>query len=74
MDTQKFDSYKIISNKARCKKCGDIIESVSRHDFVICSCGLGDGGIAVDGGKSYLRRCGDLNNYEELSETVELKT
>ena len=24
---------KIITNKIRCKKCGDIIESTHRHDF-----------------------------------------
>lgn len=24
---------KIIENKIRCRKCGDVIESVSTHDF-----------------------------------------
>ncbi len=36
----------------KCNECGDVIESVHRHDFVRCSCGA----VAVDGGKSYLRR------------------
>lgn len=54
----------IISNKARCKKCNDIIESRHRHDFVTCSCGA----LSVDGGKDYLKRCGKMEDCEELSE------
>lgn len=57
----------IISNKVRCKKCGDIIESKHTHDFVRCSCGA----CAVDGGHDYLKRCGDYKNCEDLSEIVE---
>jgi hypothetical protein len=51
-------------NMARCRKCGDLIESKHRHDFVRCKCGA----IAVDGGRDYLRRVGDYANFEELSE------
>ena len=29
---------KILVNKIRCKKCGDIIESKSVHDFIFCKC------------------------------------
>ena len=57
----------IIANKAKCKKCGDIIESVSVHDFVTCSCGA----ISVDGGKSYLRRSGELDNLIDLSVSID---
>ena len=53
----------ITRNAARCKKCGDVIESKHRHDFVWCKCHT----IAVDGGKSYLRRCGEIEHFEELS-------
>ena len=42
----------IISNKIKCKKCGDIIESKSTNDYKRCSCGA----VAVDGGKDYLKR------------------
>lgn len=42
----------IIKNAVQCKKCGDIIESLHRHDFKRCSCGT----CAVDDGHSYLRR------------------
>ena len=55
---------KIIVNKIKCKKCGDVIESTYRHDFKFCKCGA----VAVDGGKDYLRRLGYEEDYEELSE------
>lgn len=58
----------IIRNKAQCKACGDIIESVHRHDFKFCKCGA----IAVDGGKEYLRRVfNEHDNLIELSEEKE---
>lgn len=60
---------KIISNKARCRKCGEVIESYSVHDFVQCRCKA----IFVDGGKEYLRRGGELEDIEELSEYIEEK-
>ena len=63
------EKTKIISNKIRCKHCGDVIESKHRHDFVRCKCGK----VAVDGGKSYLRRASQTepeNDYEELSEYI----
>lgn len=58
---------KIVVNKVRCRKCGDIIESKSVHDFVTCKCGT----VSVDGGHDYIKRCvpnaeGDF--FEELSE------
>lgn len=53
----------IISNKIKCKKCRDIIESKSTNDYKKCSCGA----VAVDGGKDYLKRIGNENDYEELS-------
>ena len=56
----------IIRNRIRCKKCGDIIESFSVHDFKFCSCES----CAVDGGHDYLRRCGWREDWEELSEIV----
>lgn len=55
---------KIVSNKAKCKKCNSIVESESRHDLNYCQCGS----IYVDGGLDYLRRGGDLENIEDLSE------
>jgi hypothetical protein len=51
-----------IRNRARCLKCGDIIESKHRHDFVSCSCGT----IFVDGGNEYWRYGGDLNSFERI--------
>ena len=53
----------IISNKIKCKKCGDIIESKSTNDYKKCSCGA----VAVDGGAEYLKRIGNENDYIKLS-------
>lgn len=61
---------KLIKNRAKCLKCGEIIESTHRHDFVTCSCG----NLSVDGGLDYIRRgyrdgedsFEDLNEYETL--------
>ena len=58
---------KIIRNAIRCKKCGEVIESKCVHDFKFCSCGA----CAVDGGHEYLRRCGELEDWEELAEIEE---
>ena len=55
---------RIIRNAIRCRKCGDIIESETVHDFRVCSCGA----CAADGGHYSLRRCGNLGDWEELSE------
>ena len=54
---------KIIRNKIRRKKYGDIIESVSAHDYETCSCGA----RSVDGGHYYLKRsAASPDDYEEL--------
>lgn len=58
---------KIIHNRIKCLKCGEVIESVTVHDFKRCSCGA----CAVDGGREYLRRLGEKENWEELSEIEE---
>ena len=60
--------YKIKTNKIKCNKCGDIIESYNVHDFKFCSCGS----VAVDGGREYLRRVGNYEDIIDLSEYEEL--
>ena len=59
---------KIRTNRIKCKKCGDIIESYHVHDFKWCSCKS----VAVDGGREYLRRLGSPEDYEELSHHIQL--
>jgi len=54
-----------MGQRIRCKKCGDIIMSRHRHDFVRCRCGS----IAVDGGNDYTRVCGKTENYELVETT-----
>ena len=58
-----MEKKKIISNKIKCKKCGDIIESKSINDYKRCSCWA----VAIDGDTEYLKRIGNENNYIELS-------
>ncbi len=55
---------KIIRNMARCRLCGDVIESKTVHEHPRCSCGA----ITVDGGHEYLARTGNWDNIEDLSE------
>ncbi len=60
--------YKVIRNAAKCRKCGDVIESKSVHDFKWCSCHS----IFVDGGMEYIRRGGELEDIIDLCEEEEL--
>ena len=66
---EEIDMPRIIRNAIRCKKCGDVIESKTVHDFKFCSCGS----CAVDGGHDYLRRCGNLGDWEEMSEAEKVE-
>lgn len=59
---------RIRTNRIKCKKCGDIIESYHVHDFKWCSCKT----VAVDGGREYLGRLGNTGDYEELSLHIQL--
>lgn len=43
---------KTYTNAAKCLKCGDVIFSKHRHDYVSCSCG----NVSVDGGFDYSKR------------------
>jgi hypothetical protein len=58
-------------SKARCARCGDIIESKSVHDFQQCKCES----IFIDGGDEYLR-CGfskpsDIEIWNEKTKKFE---
>ena len=50
-------------NRAKCKLCGDVIESKHRHDFVTCKCKA----IFVDGGSDYWRGGGKPEAFERLA-------
>lgn len=60
---------KIIRNVIKCKKCGEVIESKTVHDFRFCTCRL----CAVDGGRDYFRRVGAREDWEDMSETEEIE-
>lgn len=62
---------KLIRNRCKCTKCGDIIESKYRHDFVRCKCER----IFTDGWLAYVRRgyqekgdIEDMSEYEEVGD------
>lgn len=58
---------KIITNKVKCRKCGDVIESVFTHDLKRCKCGA----VEIDGGKEYLRRSAkSIDDFIELSTVI----
>lgn len=61
-----YDTTVVIRSRAQCVKCGNIIESRHRHDFVSCSCGT----IFLDGGLDYIR-CGfkDRTDIVMMTET-----
>lgn len=50
-------------------KCGDVIQSMHRHDFKWCKCGE----LAVDGGADYLKMCGDFENVVVIEDDEETK-
>jgi len=41
-----------MKNRVKCTQCGEVLESMHRHDFVSCEC---ENGTFVDGGKDYRR-------------------
>lgn len=59
---------KILVNKIKCKKCGDVIESTYTHDYKQCSCGS----CVVDGGHEYLRRSFNGSTPEECYEDLSI--
>lgn len=56
---------KILRNRAKCLRCGDIIESTFRHHFVTCSCG----NLDVDGGTDYIGR-GNRDGWDSYTDMV----
>jgi len=56
---------RIIQNSLYCKLCDTEIISTHRHHFISCKCGS----FSADGGKDYLKRCGNItsDNYEDTS-------
>lgn len=49
--------------RIKCTKCGDIIQSTFRHDFVRCSCRS----TFIDGGDAYTRCGGDVELHADGS-------
>lgn len=56
-------------NRIRCRVCGDVIESKSRHDFQSCKCGR----CFIDGGLEYRRIGGYPDEIDDLVEWEEVE-
>ena len=62
-------------NRVRCRKCGDVIESLSVHDWVACKCWDNDKrtGIFTDGGPEYAHRGAfDMDDIEEVPDDLQV--
>jgi hypothetical protein len=59
----------IVFSTATCKKCGDVLVSKYRHDYVMCTC---DNKSMLDGGTDYQRYGGKNLSLLDLSGTVYL--
>ena len=59
----------IVYSTATCKKCGDVLVSMHRHDYVTCGC---DNKTMLDGGTDYQRYGGADLDLVDLSNTVYL--
>ena len=57
---------KIKRNRIRCKRCDDIIESRSIHDYQFCKCKA----VSIDGGKDYQLIGWASGNSEEWIENL----
>ncbi len=53
----------IYANQGKCKKCGEVIRSKNRHNYVQCKCGA----VAVDGGSWYQRIIGNIEDFEDMT-------
>ena len=58
-------------NKAKCRNCGEVVESKHRHDWVACSCFRNSPdtrGFYLDGGNDYGRYGGNIDDIEWIHE------
>lgn len=63
---KKYGIGDIWSNAAKCLKCGEVVRSRNRHDYVTCKCG----NLAVDGGSWYTKRmCRD--GWDTMQDMIE---
>lgn len=57
----------IVYSTATCRKCGEKLQSINRHDYTMCTC---DNKTMLDGGTDYQRYGGVDLDQVDLSGTV----
>lgn len=55
----------MMRNRAKCKECGDVIESFMQNDYACCSCG----NIAVNHGPALFCSARDWSKFLRVSDT-----
>lgn len=64
-DVSDSDMPVLIQNAVKCLECGEMLQSIHRHDYVKCSC---PNGTMTDGGNEYHRYGGaDMNKVEHYT-------
>jgi len=62
-DDEGSDTARLVHNRARCRVCGDVVESRHVHDLRFCGCRRDAAAIAGVA----LRRLGRRDDREEMS-------
>ena len=70
MIDKEWKPRRIVSNKLKCLKCGDVMESTHRHDFKMCSCRS----CFIDGGHDYVRVGGNPGDFVLMTEYEDEET
>lgn len=61
-----FKGKKIVENKAKCRRCGDVLTSTNPDSTVYCKCLA----VHISGGRQKLLRGGVLEYCEEMAVTA----
>lgn len=57
----------VLRSQLECKRCGQLIASLHRHDFRTCKCGA----VSLDGGRDYMRIVGNREDWEPRSLVID---
>jgi hypothetical protein len=62
-------------SEAKCRNCGTVVKSITRHDWSCCKCFDSENpctrGFYLDGGKDYIRFGGNYDDVEWIDPKLE---